>query len=650
MAYFKPSSRHPDTLICVKNHAISELQWRTKDLLQLAEQSHALGKITLLTSALPHIKKNGLLAAASKVKKNAELLTSKWQIVTETITLAPEDEQKSNADFSRAGSLSLKDPSFIKVAEIRLPEMSPADSEPHTDASTNPVVPQAEISPHSLSSPVYSPAAVSSAVNTSPAQPRALAKSFDNNSTASSSSLPWLGVSLLVAADAGGGGGGGGSDPSNNNQLDNKQLSTDTNTSLQGLVMAGPLKAGHGLTVNVFDNRGQMLASQVPVDESGHFSVSLTNVTGNDVLQGLHDGKSMLNGNAGNDVLMAYGNGSQLDGGIADDWLWMGGNSVGTGGQGGDNFIFFKGQTALPDLAGINARITDFDPSLDHIFSYETSGIFTQAQFDLSGQLSGWAQVNDTSFIQTLTQQQNMSAKPDLLAVSMSGSSLTLSFDQPLITTGNLSCQLDGLALQSSSLSGKSLTLNYTNTGSGLHQLDFANAPVYSMLGMQLGFTKLYLGTVNGEQIDASAASASVVLFGNGGADTLLGGSSSDLLVAPTATSATLRGGSGADVFRIKNAGMNGNITIDDFNITQGDHLDLDELLSGFAADSFIEDCVQLTKSSNDALLKFDLSGDGVFNTSNALSIQLSGIYTRQTVAEVTLRSLMYGLQADTVI
>jgi hypothetical protein len=71
-------------------------------------------------------------------------------------------------------------------------------------------------------------------------------------------------------------------------------------------------------------------------------------------------------------------------------------------------------------------------------------------------------------------------------------------------------------------------------------------------------------------------------------------------------------------------------------------------LLSGFAADSFIEDCVQLTKSSNDALLKFDLSGDR--NFSGALSIQLSGIYARQTVAEVTLRSLMYGLQADTVI
>ena len=460
MAYFKPSSRHPDTLICVKNHAISELQWRTKDLLQLAEQSHALGKITFLTSALPHIKKNGRLAAASKVKKNAELLTSKWQIVTETITLAPEDEQKSNADFSRAGSQGLKDPSFIKVAEIRLPEMSPADSEPQTTASTNPVVPQAEISPHSLSSPVYSPAAVSSAVNTSPAQPRALAKSFDNNSTASSSSLPGLGVSLLVAAAAGGGGGGG-SNPSNNNQLDNKQLSTDTNTSLQGLVMAGPLKAGHGLTVNVFDNRGQKLATGVEVDASGHFSVSLTNVTGTFVL----------------------------------------------------------------------IQVVDTDNQTDYVD--EASGSPKDLGMNLRAVIKIGAQTTHVLSVTPLTE---------------------------------LAAQL---MLQ-----------------------DKNNSVTTNLSGLSEPYFNKYSRVV----------------------------------------------------------AMNGNITIDDFNITQGDHLDLDELLSGFAADSFIEDCVQLTKSSNDALLKFDLSGDGVFNTSNALSIQLSGIYTRQTVAEVTLRSLMYGLQADTVI
>ena len=241
MAYFVSSSKHPLTLICVKNQAVSELQWRTRDLLQLAEQSYSLGEIPLLTSALPLIKKTGRLATANQ---------------------------------------RLKDPSFIKVADIKLNEISPVDTEPQTAASTNPVVPQAEISPHTLTSVVYSPEAVSSAVNTSPAQPLALAKSFDNNSTASSSSWSWLGGGLLVAAAAGGGGGGGGSNPSNNKQLNNKQLSADTSTSLQGLVMAGPLKAGHGLTVNVFDYRGQMLASQVPVDESGHFSVSLTNVTG----------------------------------------------------------------------------------------------------------------------------------------------------------------------------------------------------------------------------------------------------------------------------------------------------------------------------------------------------------------------------------
>ena len=146
-----------------------------------------------------------------------------------------------------------------------------------------------------------------------------------------------------------------------------------------------------------------------------------------------------------------------------------------------------------------------------------------------------------------------------------------------------LSCQLDGLALQSSSLNGKSLTLNYLNTASGVHQLDFANARLYNALGKKPDFNKLYLGTANAEQLDAGSSGLSVDLFGSGGADTL------------------------------------------------------------------IESCVQISRNSSDALLKFDLSGAGAFN-SNALSIQLSGIYTRQTSTEVTLRSLMYGLQADAVI
>ncbi|MEY4253987.1 MAG: hypothetical protein RLZZ566_1457, partial [Pseudomonadota bacterium] len=232
---------------------------------------------------------------------------------------------------------------------------------------------------------------------------------------------------------------------------------------------------------------------------------------------------------------------------------------------------------------------------------------------------------------------------------SMSGSSLTLSFDQALISTGTLSCQLDGLALQSSSLNGKSLTLNYLNTGSGVHQLDFANAGLYNALGKKPDFNKLYLGTANAEQLDAGSSGLSVALFGSGGADTLIGGNADDLLAAPTGANVRFHGGNGADVFRIKNAGMNGNIYIDDFSILQGDRLDLDDLLSEFAANTLIESCVQISRNSSDALLKFDLSGAGAFN-SNALSIQLSGIYARQTVAEVTLRSLMYGLQADTVI
>ena len=51
MAYFVSTSQHPATLICVKNKAISELQWRTRDLLQLAEQSHSLSKMALRSVA-----------------------------------------------------------------------------------------------------------------------------------------------------------------------------------------------------------------------------------------------------------------------------------------------------------------------------------------------------------------------------------------------------------------------------------------------------------------------------------------------------------------------------------------------------------------------------------------------------------------------
>jgi hypothetical protein len=53
MAYFVSTSQHPATLICVKNKAISELQWRTRDLLQLAEQSHSLSKMALWAEQLP---------------------------------------------------------------------------------------------------------------------------------------------------------------------------------------------------------------------------------------------------------------------------------------------------------------------------------------------------------------------------------------------------------------------------------------------------------------------------------------------------------------------------------------------------------------------------------------------------------------------
>jgi Ca2+-binding RTX toxin-like protein len=143
---------------------------------------------------------------------------------------------------------------------------------------------------------------------------------------------------------------------------------------------------------------------------------------GNDVLVGLRDGKSILRGNEGSDVLLAYGAGSTLDGGNADDWLWLGGNTTAVGGQGNDRFVVFQGEGVLTNTAAVRARMSDFDTAQDSLMVYDAAGNFKLAQFDAAGNLTGWAAVTNTSVLQTLQGQLAQSAAPDVLGVVVSGS------------------------------------------------------------------------------------------------------------------------------------------------------------------------------------------------------------------------------------
>nr|CBA28121.1 hypothetical protein Csp_A05700 [Curvibacter putative symbiont of Hydra magnipapillata] len=394
---------------------------------------------------------------------------------------------------------------------------------------------------------------------------------------------------------------------------------------------------------------------------------------GSDVLVGLPNAKSILRGNEGNDLLLAYGSGSTLDGGNADDWLWLGGNTSATGGQGNDRFVVFQGEGTLTSTAAVRARMSDFDATQDSLMVYNTAGNFKLAQFDASGNLSGWAAVSNASVLQTLRSQLAQSDAPDVLGVAVSGSAsaptLTLTWDQsPLHPTGSTvgsyaGWKLNGVAPAAATLTGGSLSLGYSGvgTGTGVYVLDTSDSQLYSTLGVKLGYQKIYVGSAGADTVDASGQSAAVAVFGQGGSDVLTGGAGADLLVAAGLTAANVQvrmiGGQGADVFRldmgIGNVGSgsvgggsagsgsaSGRLQVSDFSLAQGDRLDLDALLQTIAHTQFVEDCVQISRQNNDAVLAFDLSGQKAFATS-AFTVLLDNVYTQTT--DITLRTLTYG-------
>jgi hypothetical protein len=88
---------------------------------------------------------------------------------------------------------------------------------------------------------------------------------------------------------------------------------------------------------------------------------------------------------------------------------------------------------------------------------------------------------------------------------------------------------------------------------------------------------------------------------------------------------------------------------VHDFSLSQGDRLDLDALLQTIGNSLFVEDCVQITRVNDAAVLAFDLSGQKAFGSS-AFTVVLDGLYTSSPLTDVTLRSVLYGTAMNSVI
>ena len=117
--------------------------------------------------------------------------------------------------------------------------------------------------------------------------------------------------------------------------------------------------------------------------------------------------------------------------------------------------------------------------------------------------------------------------------------------------------------------------------------------------------------TLYGDYTSASSRDTGDTIDGGAGNDTIIGSGGSDSLL----------GGSGADIFKFTSADINiqtpNTDTIGDFSLTDGDVLNVNEMLAdyGYNGTQDLANYVQLTEVGGNTLVQFDVGGGGDFST-----------------------------------
>lgn len=151
------------------------------------------------------------------------------------------------------------------------------------------------------------------------------------------------------------------------------------------------------------------------------------------------------------------------------------------------------------------------------------------------------------------------------------------------------------------------------NQHTGVLRLQYSGANVVDPEGDQLRYKDISVGTSAGETLDGAARTGAQAMFGNAGNDLIYGGAGHDLIVGGAGND-NLTGGAGADVFRFIQFEA-GSDVVTDFNVLQGDKLDLRGLLqdTGFQlADLSL--FVRIDAGVNETRVKVDTLGTGNFS------------------------------------
>jgi len=403
-------------------------------------------------------------------------------------------------------------------------------------------------------------------------------------------------------------------------------------------------------------------------------------------------GNDYLYGGTGDDVLIGDSGDDRLYGDGGDDYLWGGeGSDYLNGGAGNDRLDGYSGDIFVGGTGDDYIRVIDDITAADYIdggadidsISLENRGanLGFNLGADDNGNLVGtlgsdalnlngiegityfhgsYSAVNDTVDV------SGLSGQGDATLVGGRGiDSLTGGDGDDYLVLYDISAgdHLDGgLGLDRVNLSNLNnnldVILEADASGNLQGSIDGGILDLTSIEGLS-GFT----GGEGNDIVDVSGLSGQgsinqVVLLGNGGHDVLTGGDSNDTIyggngddiISGGGGDDSLRGNAGADTFVFIN-GDTGTDTIADFSTTDGDVLDLTDLLSGISVaaedGANLDAYLNFSLSDSNTILEIDVDGDG---SAVEQTIQLNNIdlVTGNTDIQI-IDSLLAGNNIDAV-
>lgn len=393
-----------------------------------------------------------------------------------------------------------------------------------------------------------------------------------------------------------------------------------------------------------------------------------------DHLMGSTSYASVLRGNGGQDAFITYGNGSVVHGGDGADLILFASGDHVWGGAGADIFVVSE---LTYDLLGDAANntdnrmansvahyINDFTYGVDQLMVIDFHGTASVVRFNELGTALSITQVLDPSYGDMLMNLDAHVKGPSLTDIQLSDTAITLSFDQAMWDEPGYSVVVGGQSVGNDTYTFtddlKTMSFGVSSMqDSEIVTLSIVD-PMYTELGKYWAFNTMVLATQGNDTVDLSSQSLSHAVYGAGGADTITGGSASDLIIVGGVLGGNaLVGGEGADTFVWQHfdtaqggvpagAYTSGADSVSDFSFVGGDVLDISHILESFNVVDDLTNYVELLVSGDHINVNFDASGAGNFGS--GYSIALTDLNLSFGIEDGTNLSLDYVITNGAVL